>query len=210
MTREYQQAGIEDLEHIIERTKSAKVLREVIREVEEHRKLTARLADLLDSAESKLMRIRRQSKLKKKRSRAGSDEACPDCKKRSACGKAHVYVIELPAAAAKDQKLKGQRGGNPLYVGFTHHKVSCVLKEHRAAHDRCKTFECRCFGKTVERKVKGRSLTGKYGVKKLRPDLMAELNPVEDGPHAEEALARLLRREFKVYFNGNQLAENAK
>lgn len=197
--RPYRQDGIEDLEARVERTRSAREVERVLAELR-HRKTTARVADLLDEADGKRSQLLRK---KASRRKPGTPEhgGCPDCSGEKACGGVHVYAIELPPEAAADSKLSGKSGGTPLYIGSSRYTEPCLFRQHQASHLREPTYTCTCFDKAKEREPKRRSLTAKYGPVRLRLDLTEGLNPVQDGPTAEQVLAAALRSRFLVYWN---------
>jgi len=84
------------------------------------------------------------------------DHHCRECTDAAACGKYHVYVIELEDGARdrkpyRDQDVAGQPkdNGKCLYVGMTAHRASCRLGQHRAWAEDLRTFPCGCFTDAV-------------------------------------------------------------
>ena len=135
---------------------------------------------------------------------------CPDCAGGKACGKYHVYVIELSEEAA------GRRGMPPVdrinhpgrqfyYVGMTAHEPKCRLRQHQLWVEGAVEFPCSCFGDEGEvmRKfgrdgqpgTRGNRLAGEFGIE-LVWRLVRELNPLSSqqaGFAEEQRLATILR-----------------
>ncbi|MBD3222532.1 hypothetical protein GF314_14950 [bacterium] len=127
---------------------------------------------------------------------------CPECTGTTACGKSHVYVIELDAAAAghgpfRDDDPAGTPPRGYLYVGMTRHKPECRFQQHRRFATGEDDFECRCFGdgepvrRTFRdhdghRRTGGNRLAGEFG-RWLRARLHRRHNPIAD---PDEALQR--------------------
>ena len=138
---------------------------------------------------------------------------CHDCSPEEACGKYHVYVIELDQlvidADRNDKFSQANPGYEPghkcFYVGSTAHTVECRFEQHkRHAEPENVDFPCDCFGEYTRRFFLGRhpkggnrgnKYAGKYGLA-LAPEFLPEVSVFDtrdDAEAREESLADELR-----------------
>jgi len=148
---------------------------------------------------------------------------CAECMPGKACGKYHIYIIELEKEVRKNYTFKLENPHLPpeksvrcFYVGMTRHKPTCRFKQHiehyphriEYAKDQSTkpgTMYCYCKGKKQKKIFKpqrgidfvwGSKIVGRYG-KELRLDLFHEYNPIKlkrEAGELEKDIARDLRQ----------------
>lgn len=140
------------------------------------------------------------------KTKAVADPYCPKCSAR-ACGKYHVYVVELDPQVLRERRFWRENRGamrDPecFYVGSTKHSCGCRLGQHVCFAEGEDTYACHCSGRKRDRKfyhaggrTRGNKYAGKYG-RALRPDLFIHLNPMRSRAQAlkaEKGVAEFLK-----------------
>ncbi len=142
---------------------------------------------------------------------------CVRCSLHKACGKYHIYVIELDPDIRKNKKfmqknLRYHSGKACLYIGSTSHTPECRFSQHILHIDKENNqYPCLCTGKKVFRtfvrsggKTRGGYFPGLFGMR-LRPDLFFSFNPISTKKKAmktEETYAKYLRSQgYAVWQN---------
>ena len=143
---------------------------------------------------------------------------CKECDNKSgnlACGRFHVYVIELSLEVLEQKKFHPNRETlgpetRCFYVGQTRHRPYCRYTRH-AVRKSANHFECSCFSQ----KPKKTRITGynhgnrfvrDYRIKGgLRPEFYSHLNPLigsEESKEMERKVASdLIDLGFAVHSN---------
>jgi hypothetical protein len=150
-----------------------------------------------------------------------NNKYCPCCGEKKACGRHHVYAIELKRDVLQSKQFRELAGveedfdGRCFYVGQTKHQVLCRYTQHKANPFRRRLpgggFYCGCKTGIKDKVLFNRFNRGNKFVRNfaypvgLREEYFRHLNPIYGGSEAakaaEEKLALELRAKgFAVHF----------
>ena len=129
---------------------------------------------------------------------------CSECTTETACGKSHIYVVELDSTVVTSSKFMKQNpnyveGKECFYVGATGHSVRCRFNQHQRFGTDETSFECSCFEQTTTRyfrgrhekgKTRGNTFVGQHG-RYLRGKMFKKENPFDSKQEAEAREATL-------------------
>lgn len=149
------------------------------------------------------------------RSRLSSD--CSACGKKKACGKHHVYAIELNPEVLNDESFFPDRASlkedaRCFYIGQTTHRPDCRYKQHVRKNRKNKNFNCYCEAGDPVRTAftafnRGNKYVRDYHLPGgLKPEIFSELNPIVEGREKAlrieaELAEKLIREGHAVHFN---------